>query len=80
MFYLNAKGKAYREEKHNIRIRKEAEIRRLAHIKANTPTEEEIQQRVKDKKEEKYRKELEKQGYSDELITTILPTIMNDGN
>lgn len=29
-------------------------------------------------KELAYRKELQDQGYSDDLITTVLPTIMND--
>jgi hypothetical protein len=79
MFYLNEKGKAYREEKHILHNYKKRQLQLLAQRQANTPTEEEIKERMRAKREAEYRRELEKQGFNEELITTILPTILNDG-
>lgn len=84
MFYLNEKGKAYREEQHRNKIihrRYQANIEKRKALgerhKANAPTEEQIKESLKRKREAEYRKQLEKEGYSEDLITTILPTIMN---
>lgn len=75
MFYLNSKGKAYREQKRRERIAYEKYLRKLSKQK---PTEKQIKELLKQKQEAAYRKELTDQGYSDDLITTILPTILDD--
>jgi hypothetical protein len=81
MVYLNEKGRARRERIAIERQRTKDFIRRSARsTKAKQLTQEEIQENIRRKQELEYTKELRAQGYSDQLITTILPTIMNDGN
>ena len=79
MLYMGHKGKAYRVEKRIAKYQKREEESRLARMQGKALTPEQIKQMQHDAKEAEYRKDLAKQGYSDELITTILPTIMNDG-
>lgn len=79
MFRLNTKGKARLERLRNEKRIAQAQERRQAIAQGKALTPEQIEQQKKEALERQYRKELEKQGYSDELITTIIPTIMNDG-
>lgn len=79
MIRLSAKGKAYREEKRIANYNKRREAIRQAKLQGKVLTPEQIEQMKRDKLEQQYRKQLEKEGYNEELITTILPTLMNDG-
>lgn len=79
MLRLGAKGRAYREEKRIANYNKRQAAIRQAKLQGLILTPEQIRQQKRDKLEEQYRKQLEKEGYNEELITTILPTLMNDG-
>lgn len=79
MYLLAQKGKAYREEKRLYKRDQRREEVKVAVAEHRPLTEAQIQQIADDAKEDEYRAELVKQGYSDELITVILPTLMNDG-
>lgn len=68
MFRLNSKGKAYREEKR---------VRNFMTRDGVPPTEQELREQMENQREAQYRKDLEKQGYDDDLIAIILPTLMN---
>lgn len=78
LFHLGQKGKAYREERRIINKKRMREKARQDRINASIPTPEEVEQMKRDAQEAQYRKELEAQGYNEQLITTILPTLMND--
>lgn len=78
MFRLGGKGRAYREEKRIANYNKRQATIRQAKLQGLALTPEQIEQQKKDKLEAQYRKQLEKEGYNEELITTILPTLMND--
>jgi hypothetical protein len=80
MVYLNERGKARRERRLIERQRSKDYIRNIARsTKSKQLTDEQIQENIRRKQELEYTRDLRAQGYSDELITTILPTIMNDG-
>jgi hypothetical protein len=80
MVYLNERGKARRERRLIERQRSKDYIRNIARsTKSKQLTDEQIKENIRRKQELEYTRDLRAQGYSDELITTILPTIMNDG-
>lgn len=80
---LCLKNKEYRIRRKFERQRAEEEAEREARfaeeLSKNVLTPEQIEENKLKAKEAEYRKQLEKEGYSEELITVILPTIMNDG-
>jgi hypothetical protein len=77
MIRLSSKGKAYREEKKFEAYRRRQEIIRQAKLEGKKLTPEQIAQQKRDALEMQYRRELEKEGYPDHLITVILPQLMN---